>query len=509
MHIWLYDLAREQSPTLEHLEVLCRFSLEAGYSGLGLYLEHRFAYPSVPWAHGSGAVPPEWITHLQREFPTLQLIPFINLLGHMEGFLYTEHGKRFREAKFAGLQACASHPELMAMCEGIIDDTCSIFNSELIHIGGDETAQLGACDLCKERVETWNNNGLDGKAKLYGSHFGSLAQRVVNSGRRPGLWGDMFIEHPSALDFVPKESLLFDWQYFNGLTDSTPKLQARGMDVVGCPALHTYNALWLHLEHSEANIEQVVADGKTLGTVGTCVTTWECALFGAYDSLFPALRGAARILRGEPAKGQLLAAYEEESADFSAWAMKLGIELERLGGVFGLSRLRSSLKVRLLLQANPFLAWLHHGDELFGERGNQALTILEQALQDAPNESAKGITRFARGAIEFVRLAELAHQAYGAGYPEKAIAFLTSTRPIFDDLEGIARRTHVRIGGSLADRERCLIARRHVEVVINRIRHYGDGSLGYLPSFEQITHPKFTPHDQGAWWLINKFAHEG
>ena len=36
----------------------------------------------------------------------------------------------------------------------------------------------------------------------------------------------------------------------------------------------------------------------------------------------------------------------------------------------------------------------------------------------------------------------------------------------------------------------------------------GDGVLGYLPSFEHLTHPKFVPHDQGAWWLINRWAHE-
>jgi hypothetical protein len=64
------------------------------------------------------------------------------------------------------------------------------------------------------------------------------------------------------------------------------------------------------------------------------------------------------------------------------------------------------------------------------------------------------------------------------------------------------------IGGSLADIERCRIAREHVERVIRRIKEYGDGSLGYLPAFEHITHPKFMPHDQGCWWLINKWANE-
>lgn len=79
---------------------------------------------------------------------------------------------------------------------------------------------------------------------------------------------------------------------------------------------------------------------------------------------------------------------------------------------------------------------------------------------------------------------------------------------VFDDLAKIARRTHERIGGSLADIERCRVAKEHVEKVLVRIRKYGDGSLGYLPAFEIITHPKFMPHDQGSWWLINSWANE-
>ena len=50
--MWMYDLAREQTPTLDVLDRLCRLSLDAGYNALGLYLEHRFAFPSLPWAAG-------------------------------------------------------------------------------------------------------------------------------------------------------------------------------------------------------------------------------------------------------------------------------------------------------------------------------------------------------------------------------------------------------------------------------------------------------------------------
>ncbi len=46
----------------------------------------------------------------------------------------------------------------------------------------------------------------------------------------------------------------------------------------------------------------------------------------------------------------------------------------------------------------------------------------------------------------------------------------------------------------------------HVETVIQRIRQYGDGSLGYVPAWNVLTHPNFMPHDQASWWIVNAWG---
>lgn len=504
----MIDLAREQCPNREHLVQYATTALEGGFDSLGLYLEHRFAYPSLPWAAGTGALRPADVDFLQREFPSLKIVPFINLLGHFEGMMYTEEGRGFREAKFSGLQACPSNREFNQICDQILEDTLTIFSSDLIHIGGDETAQLGHCDTCKQKVDDWEKAGEpDGKAKLYGEHFARLADKVTNAGRRPAIWADMLANHPSAMAYLPKETLLFDWQYFSGCAESAAPLVEHGFEVVGCPALHTYNAVWMHIEGSETNIRDVASDVNKLNLAGSCLTTWECGLFGAYDSLFPAIKAAGNII-ANPDSGSLLEGYQADCDDAQEWANLMGVELEKLGGVFGFSKIRSSIKARFLLQANPFLLWLHNGEELAGEKGMRALQIIEHGLRIAPNEAMKGICRFARGAIEFSHLCSRAQIAYAQRRPEEAISVLASTRIIFDDLERVAKATHARIGGSLADQQRCILAKKHVESALQKIRHYGDGSMGYLPAFEHITHPKFVPHDQAAWWLINKWAND-
>ncbi|MBL1151894.1 MAG: hypothetical protein HND43_04065, partial [Armatimonadetes bacterium] len=118
------------------------------------------------------------------------------------------------------------------------------------------------------------------------------------------------------------------------------------------------------------------------------------------------------------------------------------------------------------------------------------------------------VAEFVRLAIEFVRSAELARRAYAAGRVGDCLKRLADCRAVFDPMERIATRTHARIGGSLADIERCRIAREKVETVMRRVKQYGDGSLGYLPAFEVLTHPRFVPHDQACWWLINSWGAE-
>lgn len=517
--MWSYDLAREQVPTLEHLRAFCALTENAGYNAFGLYMEHRFAYPSLPWAQGRGAVTPETVRHLESEFESLQIVPFINLLGHLEGFIYTEAGRSLAESKFKGMQACPCNPELFQLATTIIDDTLASFRSEIIHIGGDETWQLGVCPVCSAKVAEYEEQGLDGKAKLYGEHFGKLAQRVVDAGRRPAVWGDMFLDHPTALEYLPKETLIFDWQYFKGPEDTSKLFFDAGFEVVFSPTIHVYNAPWMHAPQSETNIRQHVnaAQGKAKGV---CVTTWEGALLANYETLLPAIRAAGRLLNGEASPledttmeerreaPEFQRAYLEEGENAEAWMKIMGIDLQDIGtSLFRYSGHRSLLKCRLLLYSNPFLAWMHHHEEVNAVK-KELLELLESAIAFAPNSAYRGLSEFVKLGIEFIIYAEESHRLYALGLPGEAATALIPCRQVFENLAKIAKATNIRIGGSLADVERCLIAQRHVETVIRRIKSYGDGSLGYLPSFETLTHPKFVPYDQGNWWLINDWGNE-
>ncbi len=536
LRMWMLDIAREQSTNLELLRELCQKSLAAGYNAIGLYLEHRFDYPSVPWVGGKGALTPATVKQLELEFPNLMIIPFINLLGHMEGFLNTEAGHHLAEQRFMGMQACPSKPEFVDLCHKIIDDALSCFSSPIIHIGGDETSQLGSCAQCSAKVKLWESEGVaDGKAKLYGEHFAGLVQRVVDAGRRPAVWGDMFFDHPTALEIIPREALIFDWQYFKGPEETSRLFRDRGFEVVYCPAVHTYNAAWLHLPQSEENVKEHALAARQDQAYGVCVTTWEFGLMANFETAMPFLWACGEILSDETIRPSLppyvgsatstkdedverykplreapiaLKHYLREGERYEEWARLMGIELLSCGGVFAFSGIRSGIKARLMLYSNPFLLWLRQREEFLGDSAASAVEILGRALAMAPEACTRGVTEFVQLAISSVQRMEEAQKAYASERPGEAASALFPIRMNFEQIERLAIATHLRCCGSLADIGRARAGREHVERVIRRVKEYGDGSLGYLPSFEMLCHPKFIPHDQAGWWIVNKWANE-
>lgn len=488
----MFDLAREQTVGPDQLMELARLSQDSGYDSLGLYLEHRFAYPSVPWAHGLYALTPESVLRVRSEFPSLKIVPFLNVLGHMEGFLRCEPGESLRESSFGGMMGCPSRLDFRKLTKSLVDDIIQCFDSEIIHLGGDEAWELSNCPVCAQTD----------KPEIYSRHMTPLIEQVLSASRQPAVWGDMFIEHPEILAEIPKQTLVFDWQYRTGLSNSAPSLAAHGHALVGCPTLHVYDAMWVHLKESETNVRQVAFDVKSMNLEGTCLTTWECGLFGAYDTLFPAIEWASNVMDNPSWGTRLVDAY----SDHREFAELMGIELNSLGGQFSFDGHRNRLKCRLLAYGNPFLAWKHHGEELAGEAGDKALELSQRAIDCSTGEEFKGVAIFVRTSVEIVRMMEAAKRWYAEGEPDKAVRALSPIRHAFDTLETVARRTRARIGGSLADIERCGLAKRHVETVIHRIRQYGRGELGYVPSFDTLVQTVFVPYDQGCWHRVNKWG---
>lgn len=494
---WMYDIAREQAPSEDRLREVLGRSKAAGYTAVGLYLEHRFAYPSAPWAAAQGCLTPDVVRRLRAEaVPTgLRVVPFLNTLGHMEGFIRSEGGQWLAEVPGGEtLQTCPSRPECAEFAWNLVSDAMDAFDDEWVHLGGDETHQLGACPRCAERARRI------GKAGLYAEYFGRLCRRVLDRGARPCLWGDMLAQHPEALDGIPPRTLIFDWNYGGSPAERTRLFRARGFDVICCPAVRSYDSGWCFLDETRRVIDTHAEDARRLGALGVWVCAWEFFGFSSFASVFPLILAAGRRLsRGGGERGEDWAAAvdSEGGPGYARAAELLGGSIPSASPFLAPGTWRS-LREGLVLRGNPFDLWRAWRAEARGPAGDAILRVCDEAEALLPEESPMRFpVEVHRVAVEWVRLVEGAYRRYASWDVEGCAASLEPGRALLGrlrpGLEGVAAQ-----GGSAIDLARLDRLLDVLDEVRVRLGHLPSGA-SRLPAFETLVDGAYLPGDQAAW----------
>jgi hypothetical protein len=321
-----------------------------------------------------------------------------------------------------------------------------------------------------------------------------MCRRVLEAGRRPGLWSDMVLLHPEALDLLPRQTLIFDWQYDRRPRDSTRLLRARGFDVICCPAIHTYDSVWCHLDLSRANIDEHAEDARAEGALGVLVTTWEHHHYTAYASSFPLIYAAGRRLsRGEDWPTALISAGGPAYA-FAAELLGNGIpaasEFLRAG------RWRK-LRDAFVLRLNPFKLWIAWRHEANSRAGDRILALCHEVDAALPSgHPLRFPTELHRVGVLWVRQVEAAYAAYVACDVGLCTERLAEAGQILARLRPWLTRIAA-AGGSHVDVERLDAALALVETVRRRVRELPDGS--YRPAFQALVNDRYIRTDQAGW----------
>ena len=125
--------------------------------------EDKFLYPSHPEIGAPGAFTMEEmqeITHYAKQYH-VQLVPLVQGLGHVSYILKWPQYSHLREIEASNWEFCplkeGSYDLLWDLWKDAIEATPG---SEYIHIGSDETYELGQCELCQQRSEEIGKSGL-------------------------------------------------------------------------------------------------------------------------------------------------------------------------------------------------------------------------------------------------------------------------------------------------------------------------------------------------------------
>lgn len=208
------------------VDVLCHYLRLCGQAKINTVLieydtrfDHGKYQPYEPWMLSK--------TDMQQLQKTAQdegitIIPLIQTYGHLEFLLSQPSLSAIREEQDVPDQLCPLHPDSMPFSKALIDMYVEAHPGlQYLHIGGDETRQLGKCPKCAAYVAK------HGKGGLYTHYVNELIDYVCSKGITPLVYDDMICAHPEAMKDLDRRATIVYWDYWT-TSDPSPLLVARG-----------------------------------------------------------------------------------------------------------------------------------------------------------------------------------------------------------------------------------------------------------------------------------------
>ncbi len=191
--------------------------------------EDKFAYPSHPEIGAPGAFTMEEMQEFTRYAGKyhIQLVPLVQGLGHVSFILKWPQYKNLREIEASNWEFCPLKDGTYDLMFDLWKDALEATpGSEYIHIGSDETYELGECGMCRAKAEEI------GKTGLYQLFVNKSAAFLQSKGRKVMAWetpmGWKLGESP-AKGIEPVKGLILTESYDYGHKGLTYVKEARDL----------------------------------------------------------------------------------------------------------------------------------------------------------------------------------------------------------------------------------------------------------------------------------------
>ncbi len=276
------DLSRGPIPTLafqqKQLRTLAAYKLNV-YSP---YFEHSLPYDAYPLASPPGnQISDADIAALVAYAATLhiEVIPEQEAFGHLHHLLKWETYTAMAETPHGHVLA-PSQPGSMDFVRASFAEIAKKFPSQFLHIGADETFELGRGQT-KERVEAegkrLGKDAREGVGAVYVDFVKKIAAELAPLHKRLLFWGDVAMNHPDLARTLPKDMIAVAWWYDpKDSYDSylTPFRDA-GIETWVAPGVNNWNRVYPNNANMLTNIRNFVRDGQRLGSTGMLNTSWD------------------------------------------------------------------------------------------------------------------------------------------------------------------------------------------------------------------------------------------
>ena len=257
----MIDLARVvESP--DFIISLLPFLAECKLNQIYLYLENKIQLKSHPQLAHPCAWTGEEVKRLVTEAADycIDIIPMLATIGHMESIL-KHPDYRHLAVSGSGDHLETDNPESKKFIAEVIDEICSLFPSEYVHLAGDECPYLG-----QDAGHT---------VRKYAGFMNFMTECLGKHGKRGIIWADMVEKYPELKSTLPKNLVLTVWKY--GPMDDMPmplpeEFVKAGFDTALAPAILADEPFLPTVERLTRNIPYLL---RRTGMWGTINCMWE------------------------------------------------------------------------------------------------------------------------------------------------------------------------------------------------------------------------------------------
>ena len=311
----MLDLSRNMVMTVDHLKMWFRRLALAGCNLVMLYCEDTYELEDEPmFGYMRGPYSMEEIRELDCYAKNLgiELVGCIQTLGHMEQILQWAN---YADIKDTARVMLVDQPETYALIEKMIKFWSEALDSRRIHIGMDETHDLG-------RGVFMDRYGYEHGFDIFNRHLAKVNQICKDNGLEPLIWSDMYfrLSNPkqSYYDFtspipedvqkaIPRNVQLVYWDYYHDKAEDYQKMIRRHRDIgfepVMASGIWTWAKLWYDHDLTERTAIPCIEACRKENVKELFFTMWGDD--GAYCNMDSALAGiyfTADLAFGEDAR---------------------------------------------------------------------------------------------------------------------------------------------------------------------------------------------------------------
>jgi hypothetical protein len=286
------DLSRGPVPTLEFQKHQIRVLSEYKVNIYSPYFENTLMYTSNPLpALPGGAMTRADVVELVRYANQyhVTVIPDQEAFGHLHRVLMFDIYSQLAETPHGSVLA-PGQPGSLDLIRQWFTEMASIFPGSFLHIGADETFELG-------RGQTKARVTQEGLSAVYVDFLTQIHSKLSPLHRKLLFWGDIAMDSPKLVKTLPKDMIAVAWEYNpnpSGYDKWLLPYADAGMETWVAPGINNWRVVYPNFNAGLNNIQRFVSDGQRLGSTGELNTVWNDLGEGLFNmDWYGALYGAA------------------------------------------------------------------------------------------------------------------------------------------------------------------------------------------------------------------------